>query len=237
MNKEEILKRIADLIAEGEADDAVGAVKEAFAGGLDPVTVLNEGASIGMNIVSKQYSAGEAFLPELVLAGDAMTAVIKVIFENMNAAEAAASKKGTIVIGQAKGDVHDIGKNVVSALLTVNGFEVHDIGIDVNVKDFCEKANEVNADIVGVSTLLTTSLPYLADTVQYFKDTSTRDKRLFIVGGGPVTPEFARKIGADGWGRNAFDCVELCKQLLARGNPGKNDTLIVDSETEVKSNV
>lgn len=186
-----------------------------------------------MDVVSAQYSAGEAFLPELVLAGDAMSAVIEIIFENMSSEDAAASKKGVVVLGQAKGDVHDIGKNVVSALLAVNGFEVVDLGIDVEVKTFIEKAKEVNADIIGVSTLLTTSLPYLQDTLQYIKDTGNRDKYHFIVGGGPVTPEFAQKMGADGWSRTAFDCVEMCKKLVAEGKPGQGETLLVDSEEVV----
>ena len=227
---EEILKKISELVAEGEGEDAVEAVKEAFAAGIDAVTILNQGAAKGMDIVSEQYSSGEAFLPELVLAGDAMTEVIDVIFANMSKEEAAAQKQGVVVIGQAKGDVHDIGKNVVAALLSVNGFEVHDLGIDVPVKAFYDKAKEVGADIVAMSTLLTTSLPYLEDTLRYLVDTDTRDKYHFIVGGGPVTPEFAKKIGADGWSRNAFDCVELCRKLVAQGNPGKNGTLIVDSE-------
>ena len=230
MANEELLKKIAELVAEGEADEAVEAVKEAFAQGVDAVTVLNEGASKGMDVVSEQYSSGEAYLPELVLAGDAMSAVIEVIFGNMSAEDAEKSKQGVVVIGQAKGDVHDIGKNVVSALLSVNGFEVHDIGIDASVKSFYEKAEEVNADIVGISTLLTTSLPYLSDTLQYLKDTGTRDKRFFIVGGGPVTPDYAKQIGADGWSRTAFDCVDMCKKLMAQGGPGKHDILIVDSE-------
>lgn len=230
MTNEELLKKIAELVAEGEADEAVDAVKEAFAQGVDAVTVLNEGASKGMDVVSEQYSSGEAYLPELVLAGDAMSAVIEVIFANMSAEDAEKSKQGVVVIGQAKGDVHDIGKNVVSALLSVNGFEVHDIGIDASVKSFYEKAEEVNADIVGISTLLTTSLPYLSDTLQYLTDTGSRDKRFFVVGGGPVTPDYAKNIGADGWSRTAFDCVDMCKKLMAQGGPGKNATLIVDSE-------
>ncbi|MDR3337713.1 MAG: cobalamin-dependent protein [Treponema sp.] len=226
----EILKRIGDLVAEGEEEDAVEAVKEALAQGISALTVLNEGASKGMDVVSEQYSAGEAFLPELVLAGDAMSAVIKIIFENMSTEEAARSKKGVVVLGQAKGDVHDIGKNIVGALLAVNGFEVHDIGVDAPVKAFFEKAREVNADIVGVSTLLTTSLPFLEDILRYFTDTGNRDKYQYIVGGGPVTSEYAKKIGADGWSRNAFDGVEMCKRLMAMGNPGKHEIVLVDSE-------
>ena len=230
MNQDEILRKISILVAEGEGDEAVETVKEAFAAGMDPLVVLNEGAAKGMDIVSEQYSAGEVFLPELVLSGDAMSAVIELIFANMSKEQAEASKQGIIVIGQAKGDVHDIGKNVVAALLAVNGFEVHDLGIDVPVKAFYDKAQEVGANIVAISTLLTTSLPYLDDTVQYLSDTGVREKYHIIVGGGPVTTEFASKIGADGWARNAFDAVELCRKLMTKGNPGKDAIILVDSE-------
>jgi len=183
-----------------------------------------------MDIVSRQYTNGEAFLPELVLAGDAMSQVLKVIFAVMNSDQLAESKVGTVVLGQAKGDVHDIGKNVVAALLAVNGFEVHDLGIDVPVKDFLEKAKAVNADIIGVSTLLTTSLPYLDDMKRYIQDTGNGGKFRYIVGGGPVTPEFAAKIGANGWARNAFDCVDMCKKLMSIKDFAQNEIVLVDSE-------
>lgn len=227
---EEILKKISELVAEGEEEDAVEAVREAIKMGIAPMAILNEGAGAGMDIVSGQYSRGEAFLPELVLAGDAMSKVLNIIFAEMNSEEIAKSKLGTVVIGQAKGDVHDIGKNVVAALLAVNGFEVHDLGIDVPVKNFLEKAKEVNADIIGVSTLLTTSLPYLEDIKRYIQDTGNGDKFRYIVGGGPVTPEFAAKIGANGWARNAFDCVAMCKKLMADPNFVGSEIVLVDSE-------
>lgn len=227
---EDILKQISELVAEGESEEAVELVEKALDSGIAPLTVLNEGAAKGMDIVSEAYSEGEAFLPELVLAGDAMSEIIEIIFSRMDAESAAESKVGTVVIGQAKGDVHDIGKNICSALLAVNGFEVHDLGIDVPVKDFLEAAKKYNTDIVIVSTLLTTSLPYLSDTLQYIQDTGHRDNWYYAVGGGPVTPEFAQKIGADGWSRTAFDCVQMCKKLVSECKPGQSGTIIVDTE-------
>jgi len=229
---EDILKQISEYVAMGEEDEAVASVEEAFSQGMDALTILNQGASKGMDIVGEQYATGEAFLPELIIAGDTMSAVIKVIFSHMSEEDREKNKQGVVVIGQAKGDVHDIGKNVLCALLSVNGFEVHDLGIDVDVKTFIEKAKEHNADIIGISTLLTTSLPYLSDTIQYINDTGNREKYFYIVGGGPVTPDFAKKIGADGWGRNAVDGVALCKQLISGGVPGKGQTVLVNSEVE-----
>lgn len=227
---EDILVRISEAVAEGEAEDAVELVNEALAAGIPPMTVLNEGAAKGMDIVSEAYSEGEAYLPELVLAGDAMSEITDIIFATMDGDDSDGVKAGVVVIGQAKGDVHDIGKNIVSALLAVNGFEVHDLGIDVEVKEFSEAAKKYNANIVIVSTLLTTSLPYLADTLQYLVDTNYRDNCFYAVGGGPVTVEFAQKIKADGWSRTAFDCVEMCKKLVAECKPGQQDTVIVDTE-------
>jgi len=227
---EDILKKIGDLVAEGEEDEAVEAVREALKQGIEPLKVLTDGAGKGMDAVSEQYNAGEAFLPELVLAGDAMTAIMKIVFESMDEKTAAETKEGVVVIGQAKGDVHDIGKNICSALLAVNGFEVHDLGIDVPVKKFIEEAESTHADFILMSTLLTTSLPYLSDTLQYIKDTGHRDQYYFCVGGGPVTPEFAEKIGSNGWSRTAFDCVDMCKQLVKSHKAADGQFVMVDSE-------
>lgn len=230
MTHEEILAKIAEAVAEGDEDEAVELVEKAFEMGMDPMTVLNEGAGAGMDKISEDYNNGDAFLPELVLAGDAMTAVNKIIFAEIAKAGDAGAKKGTIVIGQAKGDVHDIGKNVVSALLACNGYEVHDLGIDVPVKKFYDTALEVNADIVAMSTLLTTSLPFMDDTLKFIRDTGHRGDFFYVLGGGPVTTDFATAVGADGWSRTAFDCVELCKQLMAKGNPGADPIILIDSE-------
>lgn len=226
----DILSKLSIAVANGDEDEALALVGAAIDAGMDPLKILNDGAAKGMDIVSEQYNNGEAFLPELVLSGDAMSKVIEVIFANMSSEDAAKSKQGVVVIGQAKGDVHDIGKNIVSALLAVNGFEVHDLGTDVDVKEFYVKAQELNADIVGISTLLTTSLPYMSDTLSYITDTGNRQRFNYIVGGGPVTPDFAKNIGADGWSRNAFDCVNLCKQLIMRNAPGSGEILLIDSE-------
>ena len=226
---EEYLKNLAQAIVDGEEEDAVEACQALLDGGMDPMDVL-KGAQVGMDEVSELYNAGEAYLPELVLAGDAMAAVTTLLFSSMSAEQAAQNKKGTIVMGQAKGDVHDIGKNITAALLAVNGFEVHDLGTDVSPKQLIEEAQRVKADIILCGTLLTTSLPYLADAKQYIIDTGNGDKIFYGVGGGPVTPEFAAERGVDGWSRTAFDCVNMCMELIKRGGPGTQPTLIVNSE-------
>lgn len=223
-----LLSKLSEFVAQGEEDKAVETVYAALEANIPPLTILNDGAAIGLDLVGEQYNNGEVFLPELVLAGDAMRAVMNIIMSQMSSEDAKKSKQGVVVIGQAKGDVHDIGKNIVAALLAVSGFEVHDLGIDVPVKTFIEKAEEHKANIIAISTLLTTSLPYLDDVIHYIQDTGARSKYFVIVGGGPVTPEFAAKIQADGWARNAFGCAELCKQLVQRGAPGK-DTVAIEA--------
>ena len=228
----EILEKISGFVAIGDQREAVAAVEDAFARGLDALTILNKGAAKGLDIVGEQYADGEAFLPELVMAGDTMIAVIRIILSHMSEEEKENNKQGVVVIGQAKGDIHDIGKNLLSALLSVNGFGVIDLGVDVEVNTFVEKAEEHCADIIAISTLLTTSLHYVSDTIRHMTETGNRENYFYIVGGGPVTPGYAAAIGADGWGRNAIDGVELCKQLMARGSPGARSTVVVDSEAE-----
>lgn len=224
------MEKLSYAIAEGYEEDAIKYVHAAFDEGMAPMDILNQGGTAGMDIINKRYDDGDAYLPELVIAGDAMKKVVDLIFERIKSDGGVSQKRGTVVMAQAEGDVHDIGKNVVSALLGVNGFEVYDLGIDVPFKEIIKKAEEVDADIIAQSTLLTTSLPFLEDVVAYLRDTGKRDKYFYVVGGGPVTTDFAKKIGADGWGRNAFDAVELFKKLMTIEGSPLEETIILDSE-------
>lgn len=225
--KEQLFERLSNAIAEGEVEEAVSIVKEGLDAGIPPLEIMEKGGTKGLQLVSQRFSEGTAFLPELMLAGDAMTEILSLILDKIGD-EGAAERLGKVVIGQVKGDLHDIGKNVVSALLSVNGFEVHDLGVDVDPKTFIDKAKEIGASIIASSTLLTTSMPYQKDIVEYLKDVGLRDKFFCIVGGGPVTPEWAEKIGADGYSRNATDAVELCKRLVKAGIAPGQRTEIVD---------
>jgi corrinoid protein of di/trimethylamine methyltransferase len=225
----ELMAKLSNSIADGDEVGALQFVQEALDAGMVPMTILDEGGTAGMDIVNKRYDDGDAYLPELVVAGDTMKQVVDVIFARIEADGGVTEKRGVVVIAQAEGDVHDIGKNVVTALLGVNGFEVHDLGIDVPFKKIINKAEEVGADIIAQSTLLTTSLPFLEDVVAYLRDTGKRDKYFYVVGGGPVTTDFAKRIGADGWGRNAFDAVELFKKLMTMDS-APEETIILDSE-------
>ncbi len=228
--KEQILQNLRNAIVECDIDQAIKASQAVLSAGISPLEAIQQGASKGLDIIGERFSAGEAYLPELILAGDAMKAVFDVLAKAL--AKEGKSKNailGKVVIGTVSGDLHDIGKNIVGALLAVNGFEVYDIGIDVEPKTFVKKATELGASIIASSTLLTTSMPYQQDVVQYLEDSGQRDKYYYIVGGGPVTAEWARQIKADGHGYTATDAVEVCKRLAQSGQtPGTFEPIILE---------
>jgi methylmalonyl-CoA mutase cobalamin-binding domain/chain len=228
--KEKILESLRDAIVDCDVDQAVKVARQALAAGIPALEAIQQGAGKGLDVIGARFSAGEAYLPELILAGDAMKAVLdelgKALAEENRGLSAALGK---VVIGTVSGDIHDIGKNIVAALLAVSGFEVYDIGIDVEPKAFVKKAEELGANIIGASTLLTTSMPYQQDVVQYLADSGLRSKYYYVVGGGPVTAGWARKIKADGHGYTAADAVEVCKRLVKSGQtPGTFEPVIIE---------
>jgi corrinoid protein of di/trimethylamine methyltransferase len=225
---EEILDRLANAIIDGDCDKAEEAARDALAAHIPPLVAIEQGANKGMQVISDRFSKYEIFLPELILAGDAMNAALPILLESLSAAEAKGLRQGKVVIATVTGDIHDIGKNIVSALLTVNGFEVFDLGVNVEVKQIIRKAEEVKADIIALSTLLSTSLPYQKDVVRYLEDAGKRDRYFVIVGGGPVAPDWAKTIGADGYGRTAAHAVELCKRLVHECEPRMIEPLVYD---------
>jgi methylmalonyl-CoA mutase cobalamin-binding domain/chain len=167
-----------------------------------------------MDQVGQSFDNGDIFLPELIRTGDAGKAALDHILPRLSSDDASAARAGTVVIGTMFGDNHDIGKNVVGALLVANGFKVVDLGINAPPTKFLEAAGKEQADIIAASTLITTALPYQREIVQLLKDSGRRNNHYVVVGGGPVTPEWARQIGADGYGRDAKDAVEVCLRLI-----------------------
>jgi methylmalonyl-CoA mutase cobalamin-binding domain/chain len=162
--------------------------------------------------VGDRFGRMEMFLPEMVASADAMEAGLEILEPHFEGEEA--GKKGKILIGTVQGDIHDIGKNIVIALLKVNGYEVIDIGRDIASTDFIDKAIDLDVDIIGLSGLLTTSLPMMRDVIQMLSDDGVREKYKVIIGGGPTSHEYADEIGADGYGETAYSAVELCSQLV-----------------------
>jgi methylmalonyl-CoA mutase cobalamin-binding domain/chain len=170
-----------------------------------------------MDFIGEQYRDGEVYLPELVLAGDAAKAAMEVLVARLEAAGGVSARKGTVVLGVVYGDNHDIGKNLVQAVLSANGFKVIDLGVNCHPKKFIETAIRENADIIAMSTLITTSMPYQRQVIDTLKAMGKRDQFYCIVGGGPITTEWTEKVGADGYGRDAKDAVAVCEMLMASG--------------------
>lgn len=213
-----LIEELRDAIIRGERKEAELLTKRALDENIDPQLLIQEAGTKAMDIVGERFNQFEIFLPDLTLAADAMKGVMSLIIPKLNETEGGSSDSvANVVLGTCFGDMHDIGKNLVSVLMATAGMQVHDLGVMVKTKDFIQKAQEVDAKIIAMSSLLSTSLPFMEDLIRILKDMNLRDKFFVVVGGGPVTPEFAVKIGADAYGRSAVDARELCQKLLALG--------------------
>jgi corrinoid protein of di/trimethylamine methyltransferase len=180
----------------------------------DPLEVLEKGLGKGIRQIGDDFGSGKVFLPELIGAADVMKAGVAVLDARIKASGLDRQSQGRIVIGTIKGDIHDIGKSVVASMLQANGYDVVDLGIDVDEAAFVVAAQEHDADIVGMSSLLTLNIDYMGVVVEKLKEAGLRDKVKVIVGGAPVTQEFADEIGADAFGWDASDAVKKVGALL-----------------------
>ena len=211
MEKAQLIKEAEKSIIEADKGKAEELAKGAIAAGMDPIEVINEGFSVGIAKVGDLFGRGELFLPELILSAEAM----KVATDTLSAAlPTGAKKRGKVVMGTAQGDIHDIGKSMVVSFLQANGFEVYDVGRDVETQKFIDKAKEVEADIIGMSALLTTTMSGQKTLIEELKKAGLRDKFKVMVGGAPVTQRWADRIGADAYGVDAADAAEKAMKLL-----------------------
>ena len=211
----ELFAAMTQSIIDGEAEDAADLARQALAQGLDPLAAINQGYVPGIQQVGQEFSCGDAFLPELVMAGEAMKAAIAVLEPEMARQGVERSLEGRVVIGTVHGDIHDIGKTLVGTLLAAHGFEVHDLGVDVEVTRFVETARAVHADIVGLSALLTTTMVVQRDVIEALEDAGLRPGVKVMVGGAPVTRQWAAEIGAEGYSEDAAGAVQVARQLMA----------------------
>ena len=174
--------------------------------------ILNQGLIGAMDEVGRRFAEGDLFVPEMLVAAQAMKAGLELLRPHLSSADA--KPRGTVVIGTVKGDLHDIGKNLVAMMMEGAGFKVVDLGVDVEPQKFAAAAREHNADCVALSALLTTTMPQMADMVAVLTESGMREKVKVMIGGAPVTAEFAQKIGADGYGEDAPAAVALARRLL-----------------------
>ncbi len=209
---EPILKEIYDGIIDADQDLVKAKVADALAQGLDAGTILNEGMVPAMTEVGRLFEEGEYFVPEMLICARAMQAGLSVLKPAMIAAKL--KSVGKVVAGTVKGDMHDIGKNLVCMMLEGAAFEIYDLGSDVSPQAFVEKVKEVDADFIAMSALLTTTMPNMKATIEALKEAGLRDKVKVLVGGAPLTQKYCDDIGADGYAADASRAVAVAKSLL-----------------------
>jgi corrinoid protein of di/trimethylamine methyltransferase len=211
---EELFKKMAQAVIDGEEEDAEILAQQVLDEGVDPLEAINKGFTAGMDVVGELYSSGEYFLPDLIMGGEAMKAALAILEPALKAAGQAREVLGKVVLGTVKGDIHEIGKSLVGSMLSANGFEVYDLGIDVESEAFVAKAREYDADIVALSALLTTTMLHQRDVIEHLSEAGLRGRVKVMVGGSPVTPDWADRIGADGFAEDAASAVVVAKRLM-----------------------
>ncbi len=210
-----IRERLSEALKAGEAEDAEAIVLEALEAGVDPLEIIQEVMIPTLEVVGEEFQRGDIFVPELLMTGDAAERVSKHLEKAIEAKGMSATSLGTVVIGTVKGDIHDIGKNIVATMLRVHGFKVIDLGRDVSPSAFVDAAKGNQAHIVGMASLMTTTRPMIQNTINLFAELGMRESYKMVVGGGSVTRDWAEAIGADGYAEDAAAAVTLCKGLLA----------------------
>lgn len=209
-----IIQEISEFLQKGRAKNVKALVEQALNEGVDAKAILNEGLLDGMMIVGVKFKRNEVFVPEVLVAARAMNAGLAILEPKL--VEIGNEPVGKAVIGTVKGDLHDIGKNLVAMMLKGAGFEVIDLGVDVEAETFIAKAEEVGADVIGMSALLTTTMQSMKDTIELLKEKGLRDKYIVMIGGAPITDSFAEEIGADYYTPDAASAAEIAKEVVAK---------------------
>jgi corrinoid protein of di/trimethylamine methyltransferase len=216
----EIFDRMATAVEEGNEEESAKLAKEGLEQNIDPFEAIQNGFARGMHIIGDKFARLDCFLPEVMMAAEAMNAAIEILrprlLEDKNRQVA-----GTVVLGTIQGDLHDLGKNIVKIMLQAAGFTVYDLGADVPVRAFIDKAEEVDADIIAASAILTTTMSYMPDLVSMLDELNIRDRYRVMVGGAPVIPEWAEQIGADGYGEDAAAAVQEARRLTTGDERGE----------------
>jgi len=208
----DIVETVKQTIVDGDDDGAVTQIEQALMEGIDPVKVLKQAIVPGIERAGELWHDNVYFMPDVVLSAEAFKAAMKAVEPHLAGREI--TKLGTVIMGVVAGDMHDLGKSIVIAMLTGAGFEVIDLGVDVPTETFIEKISELKPDIMGVGCYMTTTMLELKAMITFLKDNGLRDKVKIMIGGVPTTQQFADEIGADAWGKDALDAVDKARKLM-----------------------
>lgn len=222
MDPENLSERLRTQVTEGREEDAEKTAREIVNAGADPLEVIEKYLSPAMKLVGEKFEKGEYFLTDLMSAAAAMKAASRILAAGIRKEDRErmrAGKLGRVVIGTVSGDIHDIGKNIVTLLLDANGFDTNDLGKDVDSINFIEKAKDLEADMIALSALMTTTKPAQKEVIDFLKAMNLREKYAVVVGGSPTTKDWADQIGADGWAETAEQAVRLAEELLQKRGP------------------
>ena len=212
---EEIFSKMSQSIIDGDSDVAASLARVSIEKGIAPLESIENGYVVGINQVGESFAKGDAFLPELVMAGEAMKAAVAILDPELKKQGTQRQVLGKVVLATVEGDIHEIGKTLVGTMLSAAGFEVYDLGVDVTAAKIIEKAREVDADLVGLSALLTTTMVKQKEVIDELDKQGLRKKIKVMVGGAPVTSDWVQKIEADGYSEDAIGAVNLAKQLMS----------------------
>jgi corrinoid protein of di/trimethylamine methyltransferase len=208
------LEQLQQVVIAGQPDQAKELATQVLAAGVAPLTAIEDALNPAMQIVGDKYETGEYFIPDLVMAAEAMKAAMAVFEPVLAERQEKREVLGTVVIGTVEGDIHEIGKSLVATMLAAAGFQVHDLGVDVPASEFVKKVQEKGANVVGLSALLTTTMRNQEAVIEALKEAGLRDKVKVVIGGAPASPEWAKTIEADAYAENANEAVGVVKQLL-----------------------
>jgi corrinoid protein of di/trimethylamine methyltransferase len=212
---QDILSQITQAVFVGEPEETVDLAQQALTAGIEPMTIIRQGLMPGMNQVGENFASGEYFLPDLIIAADCMQDAMDLLEPELVKRQQSVEAAGTVVLGTVKGDIHEIGKSLVGTMLSANGFKVHDLGVDVETQHFIDKVKETGAEIVGLSALLTTTMTVQKEVIQALTDAGLREQVKVLVGGAPVTKDWASEIGADGYAEDAMGAVKIVGLLVS----------------------
>ncbi len=208
------LERLADAVIKGDQETAVDLTKKAVDEGVKPLNIVNQGLIAGMNVVGKRFKAGDMFVPEVLMSAKAMKSGMEIVQPLLVEGEMEAA--GKVMLGTVAGDLHDIGKNLVGMMMESGGLELINLGTDIKPEEFAEAVRKHNPNVLGMSALLTTTMLAMKDTIEVLEEEGLRDNLKIIVGGAPVTQDFADEIGADGWAPDAASAKDLVFELIGK---------------------